>query len=387
MAASNDIVCDVCLVGGGLQSCLLALALRHAQPSLRVVIVERGDELCGNHTWCFHDHDMVAAGGLRAVLAPLIAQRWAAHDVRFDSHRRTLATGYNLISSARLRDVVMAACDATLQVLVGCHVTKVAADYVTIGERRITASLVMDNRGARDDFAGQCGYQKFVGQELECTTPHGVERPILMDATVDQRLGYRFFYVLPLSPTRLLLEDTYYSDHSVLDVATVRNEIAAYAHQHNWTIAKIEREETGILPLPWAADGPDVAIADEPGAVLRGGYRGGWFHPVTGYSFPLAWRLAVALASAPLPNWRATAAAQARRVAGQQQLALRMNWMLFQWFKPLQRHHVLARFYRLPATTIERFYALDTTAVDRLRLFVGRPPRGMSWRAFWSGAL
>jgi lycopene beta-cyclase len=281
----------------------------------------------------------------------------------------------------------MAARDASLQVLLGCHVTKVATDHVALGDRRIAATIVMDNRGARDDFDGQCGYQKFVGQELECAAPHGVVRPILMDATVDQRLGYRFFYVLPLSPTRLLLEDTYYSDHSVLDVATVRNEIAAYASNHHWTVASIEREETGILPLPWAAAGPDVTLADNPSAVMCGGYRGGWFHPVTGYSFPLAWRLAVALASAPLPTWRTTAAAQARRVAAQQQLALRMNWMLFQWFKPPQRHHVLARFYRLSQATIERFYALDTTVVDRLRLFVGRPPRGMSWRAFWSGAL
>ncbi len=374
---------DVCLVGGGLQSCVLALALRAAQPSLHILIVERGSELCGNHTWCFHDHDAVAAGGSAPVLASITEHHWAAYDVKFTNHSRTLQTGYNLISSTKLRNVVMAAQDHALQVRTSCNVTHVATDHICIGDERIAATVVMDNRGGGDDFAKQCGYQKFVGIEVECTASHGVARPILMDATVDQRLGYRFFYVLPLSPTRLLLEDTYYSDDSVLDVALVRQEIASYAARARFASYQIVREETGILPLPWAATGPHVGAAE----VLRGGYRGGWFHPVTGYSFPLAWRLAAKLAAVPLGTWRTTMQAEALRLSEQQPLALRLNWMLFKWFAPPQRHHVLARFYRLPVDTIARFYALDTTLLDRVRLFVGRPPRGMSWRAFWLGAL
>ena len=374
---------DVCLVGGGLQSCVVALALRAAQPSVRILIVERGGELCGNHTWCFHDHDAAAAGGSQAVLASITEHRWPAYDVHFTNHSRTLHTGYNLISSTKLRNVVMAAQDSTLHIRTGCNVTQVAKDHIMIGEHRVEATVVMDNRGGGDEFAKQCGYQKFVGHEVECTAPHGVERPILMDATVDQRLGYRFFYVLPLSPTRLLIEDTYYSDDSVLDVAMVREEIAAYSQRAKFPAYHIEREETGILPLPWAATGPHVSATE----ALRGGYRGGWFHPVTGYSFPLAWRLAAKLAAVPVAAWRTTMQVEALRVAHQQPLALRLNWMLFRWFAPQQRHHVLARFYRLPVDTIARFYALDTTLADRVRLFVGRPPRGMSWRAFWLGAV
>ena len=46
-----------------------------------------------------------------------------------------------------------------------------------------------------------------------------------MDATVPQVDGYRFFYVLPLAPDRLLVEDTYFSDSTHLDVAQLRTEM------------------------------------------------------------------------------------------------------------------------------------------------------------------
>ena len=39
------------------------------------------------------------------------------------------------------------------------------------------------------------------------------------------------------------------------------------------------------------------------------------------------------------------------------------------------------RFYRLPEATILRFYAMDFTLGDRLRLFAGGKPRGLSLRA------
>ena len=55
--------------------------------------------------------------------------------------------------------------------------------------------------------------------------------------------------------------------------------------------------------------------------------------------------------------------------------------MLFGAVPPDQRWNVFERFYRLPETTIGRFYAMDVTTVDRLRLLVGRPPRGISLRA------
>jgi len=65
----------------------------------------------------------------------------------------------------------------------------------------------------------------------------------------------------------------------------------------------------------------------------------------------------------------------------QVRFALRLNRMVFRWFRGEQRYRVLERFYRLPAPVIRRFYALELTALDRARILFGRPPRGLSLRA------
>jgi lycopene beta-cyclase len=115
-------------------------------------------------------------------------------------------------------------------------------------------------------------------------------------------------------------------------------------------------------------------------------YAGGFFHPVTGYSFPVAVRLASLVAS--LPPERALGPelqAFARRHRAQARFAHLLNWLMFQAYPPPSRWHVLERFYReMPEDTIRRFYALDMTVTDRARLLLGRPPRGFSFRLAWA---
>jgi len=51
---------DYLLVGGGLQSALIALALLQREPTPSIAVVEREPLLGGNHTWCFHAADVPA---------------------------------------------------------------------------------------------------------------------------------------------------------------------------------------------------------------------------------------------------------------------------------------------------------------------------------------
>jgi lycopene beta-cyclase len=48
--------------------------------------------------------------------------------------------------------------------------------------------------------------------------------------------------------------------------------------------------------------------------------------------------------------------------------------MLFLAAEPPERRAVLERFYRLPESVIARFYAGSTTAADKARILIGRPP-------------
>ncbi|WP_234007993.1 lycopene cyclase family protein, partial [Cronobacter malonaticus] len=79
------------------------------------------------------------------------------------------------------------------------------------------ATLEREERGNLPITLTGAGQQAFLGQQWRLAAPHGLTRPILMDATVAQQGGYRFVYTLPLTPDTLLIEDTHYIDSATLD--------------------------------------------------------------------------------------------------------------------------------------------------------------------------
>jgi lycopene beta-cyclase len=365
------------LVGGGLQNALITLALLERRPDARIALIEREPRLGGNHTWCFHETDVPPAA--RSLLEPLVVRRWAGHDVAFPSHQRRVSGGYAALTSERLHAVVSAAVEAAPNARrVVANVREVRSDGVSLDDgQQVRGALVVDARGPERAAPAPGGYQKFLGLELALSGGTAPEVPMLMDATVEQLDGYRFMYVLPWASDRVLVEDTYYSDSSVLDAATLRERVLDYAARAGLRVSSVLREERGVLPIPsrLAADG-DVSHGP-----LLAGYAGGLFHPTTGYSLPVAVRLALHLAARPAGA--APGAEYARWLAAQRRQArfcLLLNRMLFSAFAPEQRLHVLERFYRLPESTIRRFYALETSASDRARILCGRPPRGFSLR-------
>jgi lycopene beta-cyclase len=194
-----------------------------------------------------------------------------------------------------------------------------------------------------------------------------------MDATVPQDDGFRFFYVLPLGARRLLVEDTVFSRSPRLDVPALTASVLDYAKRFG-EVERVVRTEQGVLPMPWSSD-----MAAPMRSPLVAGYQGGFFHPATGYSLPVALRLACHVA-AHAPE-RVFGEALARLVAdhrSQARYAEHLNALLFHAFAPADMWNVFARFYHLPDALIERFYALQLTAFDRARIVIGKPPRGFS---------
>jgi lycopene beta-cyclase len=238
---------------------------------------------------------------------------------------------------------------------------------------RIEARLVIDARGPGAPRRPPVGYQKFLGHELS-VPGLALREPVLMDATVGQIDGFRFMYVLPLGPDRVLIEDTCYSLGPELDVTTFERRIAAHAHQLGLSARAIIRREQGVLPLPGGLDLAPVV----PGAALSAGFGAGFFHPVTGYSFPLAVRFALLIARSLPHEAHARTAAWARLLRRQLRFAGFLNQLLFRAMRDDARRNVLERFYTLPEDTIRRFYALSLGPRDCARLVCGRPPRGFS---------
>ncbi len=363
---------DLILAGGGLANGLIAWRLRTQRPELRILLLEQDTHLGGNHTWSFHASDLSAAE--RTWIAPLVSWRWPGYQVIFPDLTRTLEGGYCSILSDDFARVLAPALGAALRT--GARVARVHPTRVElVGGEVLHARAVIDGRGPAPTPDLALGYQTFLGQELQLKAPHGLAAPIIMDAGVAQQGGYRFVYVLPFGPDRLLVEDTHYIDDAGRDPAQLRANIAAYVQARGWQVDAVLREEQGALPIVLAGD--IERFWDRQDGQPCAGLRAGLFHFTTGYSLPHAVRLADAIAALPSPDAPALFAAIRAEASAEwhkQGFFRLLNRMLFLAGSPDARWRVMQKFYQLPAPLIAHFYAGRLTLADKARILSGKPP-------------
>lgn len=364
---------SILLIGAGLASALIAQRIVGTGQTANVTIAEASATPFGEHTWSFHVGD-IGTDDL-AWLTPMLAHRWPGQEVRFQKYRRRLASGYATLTSQSVLEHIQSS--PAVRVISGAKVVSFDPSGATLEDgTRLAARCVIDARGFAPHPSMVLGHQKFVGMEIETEAPHGISDPVIMDASVDQLDGYRFVYLLPFSPTRILVEDTRYSDGEALDQEALAADIGTYARAQGWSIRSVVRKEHGVLPICLAYDA-DGYWAGQRSDIPLAGMRAGLFHPTTGYSLPEGVRLANLIAD----HWPGGSAelapivrAHALKRARQQGFYRLLNRMLFRAAEPSRRHLVLQRFYRLPEPLIERFYAGRTTVRDICRILVGKPP-------------
>lgn len=370
---------DIAIIGGGLAGGLIALALAQHRPDVSVRLVEAGESLGGNHRWSWFGSD-VGAGG-KALLAHIPKAEWAdGNRVAFPLFERRLDAPYYSISSADFA----AALEKELApdtVMLNAPAASVHAGGAALADgTRITARAVIDARGFTSTPHLQGGWQVFMGRHLRTQTPHGLTRPIIMDARVEQLGGYRFVYVLPLGENDLFIEDTYYQDTPDLDGDALSSRIDTYCQQHGWTGHTIAAE-TGVLPVITGGSFESfVNYNGTPGVALAGA-RGGFTHPLTSYTLPFAVETALAVAANADLSGSQLAALLHKRAASHWRATAYyrlLGSMLFGAARPRQRYRIFQRFYRLPEPLIERFYAARSTAADKARILLGRPPVPLS---------
>ena len=379
---------DLIFVGGGLASCLTALRITQRQPDLRLLILEHAGSLGGNHTWSFFPSDL-SAEQLRWI-DPLIAHRWSEYEVRFPARRRSLNTGYCSTNSEYFHARMIEMLGDIVRL--NAEVAQLHLNRVTLRDgEQLDARCVIDGRGPLLSPHLMLGFQKFTGQVLELKQSHGLRGPIIMDATVPQLGDYRFLYTLPLSPTRLLVEDTRYSNSPALDTVLDGTEIEAYAAKQGWQVDAVIREEQGVLPITLGGDinafwsdsesDSDSEFESDSDSQVSGipriGLRAALFHATTGYSFADAVRTADAIADVRITSTEAMfrfTRDRSRKHWRNQAYWRLLNRMLFIAADPNRRYVVMERFYGLNQSLIERFYAGASTAYDKLRILTGKPP-------------
>ena len=367
------------ILGAGLSGLLTAWRCLELNPKLKITLIDANSEIAGDHTWSFNLNDIDTE--LQKWVRPFIAHQWDAYDVKFPTRQRTLNITYCTGNSETLKSCVRPLIDSgRLSLKLNSRVQDIGEDIVFLeGGEEIHSALILDARGFEPNPERYLGYQKFVGHVIRTEQPHGVERPIIMDATVPQLGGYRFVYCLPYSDTELLVEDTYYTDGADMKSQEVDARIRDYIEsQLNITSYEVARRETGILPIT-------IAIKPDVYAPMSIGIRGGYYHAVTGYSFPDAAKVADKLAHQILSlvnggqkitnrNLQLAMQNMQREHYSAERFFRLLNRMLFRAAKPQERYMVLQRFYGLGEGLIERFYAGDLTWRDKVRILIGKPP-------------
>ena len=370
-------------MGAGLSGLMTAWRCLDVNPKLTIQIIEQSDRIAGDHTWSFNLTDI--GEPLRGWLAPFIAYQWENYDVKFPKRERTLGIPYCTGNSATLRTCVQPHIDSgRLDIVLNASVDAVSATKVVTSDgQELSAKCVLDARGFTPSENTFLGYQKFVGHMIKTAKPHGLKRPIIMDATVEQLGGYRFVYCLPYSDTEILVEDTYYTDGPELRSQVVDARIKDYIRDNLGVMDyEVIRREKGVLPITLAVDeayGIDVSAAHS--APVKLGMVGGYYHAVTGYSLPEALKSACVVSDMIEQNWPDFAEKLQHEMAyhrvdhyHEEKFLRLLNRMLFKAAIPDKRYAVLQRFYGLSEGIVERFYRNRLTKKDKLRILIGKPP-------------
>jgi lycopene beta-cyclase len=353
----------------------MAMAIAHHQPNARWIIIEQQEKLAGNHTWSFHETDLT--NDCASWAKPIAEYRWPRYQIRVGGRARTVEIPYRTCSSSHFERVLIAVAEQVPgKILTHTTVAELQENGVVLGDgRRLDATVVIDNRGPAplnaSSFAG--GFQKFWGFELELNSDWPHANPIVMDDQIDQKDGFRFIYTLPMEPRRVLVEDTRFSNTTSIDREECLEKVRAYVISrgcHDW---RIVREEHGVLPMPTNGFMPGSGLP-----MLAGGYRGGWFHAATGYSFPMALRVAQTVATNPIDQLADALQRLSQEHAWRGRFSRFLNRLLFELVKPQTRYQIFRRFYRvLGEPAIARFYGHRFTALDAFRIVVGVPPMGL----------
>jgi lycopene beta-cyclase len=277
---------DLLILGGGCAGLSLGLRLADAVPTgRRTLILESRSTYTDDRTWCFWR------------LQPhrfehLVRHQWQKLSVRSALRDVTVncgSTPYQMLPSgpfyAEAQDRLAHADDVSLMLgtAVSDEPARIAGGWhVETATGRMTARQVIDTRAPHRPRAGDATlWQSVFGQEIECTTPcFDPSTAGLMDFTTDSEPGVGFRYLLPVSPTRALVESTVLAVQPRSPASLARMQAAAVAQYTNGSAFRVIREESGAIPMGVRRDVAEC----EPG-FSRAGLMSGAVRPSSGYAF------------------------------------------------------------------------------------------------------
>ncbi|MBW8368367.1 MAG: FAD-binding protein [Arenimonas sp.] len=276
---------NLVVIGGGLAGLSLATRLARGGYRGRVVIIEPREEYTDDRSWSFWTRADQAL--------PVAAARHWSH-WRFSRYGGDPVTHsaqgwrYSYVRSSDLYREALAVIQAqpNFKLVTGTRAGAVehhdGAVSVVTGAATFSAPFVIDTRPpAAARFSDSTLFQCFAGRELRfgpaCLDDRQVE---LMTDMRSDALGFVFSYVLPLSPTRALVEATRFSTRP-LGQAQLSADLDQMLASRGWSDAQVMRTEAAVLPMGLPAPDASVPI---PG-VVQAGMGAGALRAASGFGF------------------------------------------------------------------------------------------------------
>lgn len=281
----TDVV-DLVILGAGCAGLSLAARLASGDGDLRVVVVDPRTEFADDRSWSFWQHD-------HHPLRDIVAHEWSGWTYadlagRSATHR-VPGMSYQYIRGVDFYRWALAEIAGDDRIALRLGVAAQQLSLVTLPDGSSGVQVMTDDgallarRGVdtRPRRTAALLYQCFSGVEVEhggtlATEPDAVGLMTRMRSGAD---GLGFVYVLPLSPTRALVEWTRFSPVPLAESVVVAERDAELAAM-GLAGATVVREEGGILPMG-RMPAPDETI---PGVVLAGN-AGGALRDASGYAF------------------------------------------------------------------------------------------------------
>lgn len=279
-------VFDLVILGGGCAGLNLTMALEaQGGRKLRTLVVESRDVYQNDRTWCFWSDSA-------KVLPYKIQHRWQTMRVSNGGHSVTLncgSTPYNMLAGEHFYATALASIDRqpNITLRMGTSVRS-EPDFaegvwtVDTSAGSVTALAIVDTRPPLAvEMGGATLWQSFYGLEIECTAA-------VFDATALDLMNFLdpdprhvpFVYVLPVSPTRALIELTVFGAQPLGRSALSSQLEAAVVKLVGDSPFETIRSEHGILPM-----GLNKAPRALHSSYTRVGIMAGGARPSTGYAF------------------------------------------------------------------------------------------------------
>lgn len=356
----------ILIADGGLAGSLAALAMARHRPEVPLLIVEERERFGGDGFRLFAQAELGEEGA--ALAGPVVSDRWPGFYLAFPGFSRKVKAEYCGFGPEDVHRAMVAALQPKSYRL-GTRVVAVREDALVLdGGETIKAEGAIDARGATNMSALELLYEARVERDYRFAAPHGVDRPVLVDATVDQGPGLRFFECIPLSAERLLVSDICLSERAQPD-EQAGHRLAAYVKARGWAQPRASGEQAGARPLPLGGD--FAAFWRLGGArAAKLGLRGGFIHPLTGRTVGDAVNTALLLSRQRDFSGAALHdlfEAQARQLWKRRE-PLRAITAAIARTQPDSRRGVFEQLYRLDADLLQRLLADRLGLLDRNRV-------------------